>query len=484
MDMDATVSTCGFDSDPSDKSESSTTKRTSTDMSPTGIVPNHDLVINRRPITYPIAKRRPCHIEDLVDDVLVIILKHLSIFDRMRLERVCRRWQRISLNSWQNVRSLRFSDLYEMDEEFIDVRDCNKVLISLLKRAGTHLQSLDISDSFMTGSVMDFSERSYRALGKYCPNVIDLDLSYVALNNVHLQILAEYSSQITRLRLVRCFEDEPQPDVGLACIFQCMKSLEYIDLSMNETINGECFCALRNSLHSLVLNSCLTIGSRSLELMSQRCVDLRHLELYGCVHSLSIVLENLPNLETLNLNSCQGNDQLFQVMRARLGRVRNLDLGHSSSLVTDQVMAALSDGCPELERLNLSGKFGRVTSAGLLQLARCKRLKELDISWLESANDELLLAIARNGALESLHAHLCENITDIGVVGAVSCCSTLEFIDVTGCPSIDVECLCELSSVCAEKRHRLRVHVSGDGIDASTISKWNHEFFLAQKAVV
>lgn len=451
----------------------------------TGRVEKIELALSEEPAKkFVIRPRSRCHMDDLVDDVMVIILKHLSILDRMRLERVCRRWQRLSVNSWQNIRSIRFSDLYEMDDEFIDVRDCNKILISLLKRASTHLLALDISDSFLTGSVMDFSERAYRAMGKYCPNLAELDLSYVALSNIHLQILAEYSNQITKLRLVRCFEDEPQPDVGLACVFQCMKSLSYIDLSVNETINGECFCALRNCLRSLLLNSCFTVSSRSLELMSQRCGELRRLELYGCVHPLGIVLENLPNLETLNLNSCQGNDTLYQVMRQRLNNVRNLDLGHSSSLVTDRVMSALSEASPDLERLNLSGKFGRVTSTGLLLLARCKRLKELDISWLESANDDLLLAVARNGALESLHAHLCENITNIGVVGAVRACNKLAFIDVTGCSNIHIECLCELSAVCAQTKHRVTVHVSGDGIDTTTISKWNHQYFLAQKAVL
>lgn len=421
--------------------------------------------------------KKKIEISDLVDEILLNIFKYLSILDKIRIERVCRRWLKLSQLSWQNVKCLQLVDLFEMENEFITVRDCNKLLISLLKRAGTFLRVLDVSDSNCNSILMDFNDKSVRAIGKYCPRVAELNLSYISLTNTQLKLLATYCNRVVSLKLVQCFEYELNADLGLSEVLVNMKLLKLIDFSLNDTFDGSCFDVMNcNALESAILNNCFKIKVKSLEKLAFHCPNLKRFELAG--YQLTITTSSLAlftQLNYLNLNSYEGDASLVSVFKT-LNSLKYLDIGHSS-FVSDETMTALAQGCPLLETINLSGKFGRLSNYGFRYLSYCKHLNELDISWLENIDDKSLLKIAKNGSLRSLHAHLALSLTEEGLLDVIRMSPKLYFLDVTSCYQLGIRFLQKLGHYCETNRKTITVHVSADQTASTNVEQLRHKYF-------
>uniref|UniRef100_A0A915IQA2 F-box domain-containing protein n=1 Tax=Romanomermis culicivorax TaxID=13658 RepID=A0A915IQA2_ROMCU len=88
-------------------------------------------------------------LRDEYDDVWICIFsKYISILDRVRVEKVCSKWRRMSKKAWSQVRSLSLQDLYGTDNDFVTIRDTIKALLFVLERSGWFLNRLDLS---MTG---------------------------------------------------------------------------------------------------------------------------------------------------------------------------------------------------------------------------------------------------------------------------------------------------------------------------------------------
>lgn len=48
----------------------------------------------------------------LPDDILISIFSFLQVADRIRVERVCKRWRHAALLSWQSVKNLHFENVF------------------------------------------------------------------------------------------------------------------------------------------------------------------------------------------------------------------------------------------------------------------------------------------------------------------------------------------------------------------------------------
>lgn len=413
----------------------------------------------------------------LTDDVLLSVFKYLSILDKIRVERVCCRWLKLSRISWQNVRSLSLVDLFEMDNEFITVRDCNKLLVTLLKRAGLSLRFLDVSDSNCNNICMDFNERSIRSIGKYCPNIVDLNLSYISLTNDHLKLLSVYCNRVEILKLVQCFEYELHADVGLITMLTNMKKLKYLDLSLNDTITGNCFNSVdRLSLETAIMNNCYKIEPANIQRLSFLCPNMKKFEMSGYLSTIAPSMTSFVRLEYLNLNSYEGDDVSLAYVLDKFHVLKYLDIGHSS-LVNDETIVALARGCPSLETLNISGKFGRLTNVGFSHLAYCRNIQELDMSWLEAIDDRSLLKVAKNGSLRSLHAHLALNLSETGLLDVIGLCPKFYFLDITSCYRLSLNFLQKLSLHCHVNRKRITIHVSPDQVVSMNLEHFIHSYF-------
>ncbi|XP_037069936.1 F-box/LRR-repeat protein 2-like isoform X2 [Pollicipes pollicipes] len=147
-------------------------------------------------------------------------------------------------------------------------------------------------------------------------------------------------------------------------------------------------------LEKLTVTDCMSIQSACLRQLN-RCPRLRELDvsrvrgLQGA--DLAAGLAGCPQLERLTVT---GFKDLQSVCLRQLGccsLLRELDLSNVLGLRTEDLAAGLA-GCPRLERLSVSG-CDDLKSTFLRQLTRCRRLRELDVSWVKTLRASDLAAV-------------------------------------------------------------------------------------------
>ena len=81
---------------------------------------------------------------------------------------------------------------------------------------------------------------------------------------------------------------------------------------------------------------------------------------------------------------------------------------------------AMSKSFASLESISLRGcSADLLTKLHLVQIIilQCRKITNLDLSWVEAVDDEVLQVLGEKHKLETLQLRACENITDAGVIG-------------------------------------------------------------------
>ena len=108
------------------------------------------------------------NINYLNDESLVCIFKYLPMFDKLKIEAVCKKWQNLSIFSWSNENNLRLcwsflvqNRLTEASKDF-----ATRFTINIIKKCGTYINSLTIfEDSKLELLIL------FKSISKYCKNI-------------------------------------------------------------------------------------------------------------------------------------------------------------------------------------------------------------------------------------------------------------------------------------------------------------------------
>jgi transposase len=83
-------------------------------------------------------------VPELNDDVLFLVMTHLSLKDRIRVERVSKRWRCVAKASWRRIHHISFENCFQsFSGKYGGL--CDSILQSVLVRGGKSAVSLDLS---------------------------------------------------------------------------------------------------------------------------------------------------------------------------------------------------------------------------------------------------------------------------------------------------------------------------------------------------
>lgn len=175
-----------------------------------------------------------------------------------------------------------------------------------------------------------------------------------------------------------------------------------------------------------------------------------------CKRSVSSLVQSVAHkvyrLENCSIRRCSFlNDDAIRAVGAHWHDLRSLDLTSCTRLTN---ISLIANGCPFLEKLDLSGCVG-VSEAGLVGLAQhCKHLRHLNLCGCDNAaSDAALVALAQNcSGLQYLNVGWCEQITDVGVTALALGCRDLRFVDFCGCLQITDQSVIVLADNCLRLR--------------------------------
>ncbi|CAM9603609.1 unnamed protein product, partial [Laminaria digitata] len=240
----------------------------------------------------------------------------------------------------------------------------------------------------------------------------------------------EYLTSKEGLRSVNIAGAEGVGDGGIVALAAQCRHLQTLDMSGAHRVTDvaiRCLAVNCTGLTRLNLSGCVGICGPGLAAVGECCPKLVALDISGCKQAstsfcwgqigkwaLTRVFRGCHELETVSLARCP-----------KLG---------------DEELKELGAGCRRLTKLDLRD-CNQVSDTGLLEVARrCSALTALDLSRSElpfKVGDVTLLALGEGcPGLQRLDMTGCDTVTDVGLAWMSGGCPALEYLQIVGCVQV------------------------------------------------
>lgn len=372
------------------------------------------------------ALKSPFEMVGLCEDILPNILCYLSVEDLLSAEKVCRYWHRVALKVWSLKTSLRFGQ--HGSRHRITQHDFKK----LMRRCGRSLIEIDAE------RITPLLEMNgIQHIVTYCSKLESLTLADLTLTNEALDKLAGGLPELRKIVLLKC---KRFTENGFLNLFEKCRKLEYIHISSNDKITGECFGALGPNVHELLLCDCFRINGEGFTEIGWMCLNLQTLCLDSCagltVSRLTRIYGGCQEIKKLNLR----NINYFVLMETNLDHLKFftflVDLNVSANVdFSDAHMSTVAQFVIKLKRLDVSD-CPKVTDDGVFKLVRCPELVYLNISHLHLLIGDTLGYLSKKCPLEEIICKGCVNVNVKYLVELIKNCPLLRLLDVTDCTSV------------------------------------------------
>ncbi|VDO85443.1 unnamed protein product [Haemonchus placei] len=289
--------------------------------------------------------------DDIATSALERIAAYLPVNDTIRMERVSKRCMEASMKS-------------------------------ILRRAGVHLKSLDLS-----GIVHLMDEKALEIIATSCPLLEELDLSGVRAS---WEALGDLGESLTNLKRLTYRDMDSASDKAFWFLIKgCGRGLHFIDLRGCRRLHGRCFRLFGDRLEQLYLDGCVHVDERAIEDLCTCAAGLKELRLNDCYQitdeNLSMISRTMSDLRVFTL--C--GDRFEKLSSAGLAHISNmtslteLALDYNP-LVDDKFLISICEELKNLKTLSLAnaGTDQTLTAKGLAAIAQLKALEQVGITIL------------------------------------------------------------------------------------------------------
>jgi len=169
---------------------------------------------------------------------------------------------------------------------------------------------------------------------------------------------------------------------------------------------------------------------------------------------IEAIVNNCPNLESLNLSSLARFDDDCLRILAKCPQLKSLDVSFAGGEITDEaVVEVLNVIGSGLKELSLAGNSALTTLTTSAIHACCAHLRVLNLSECELLTDSDIINLftnwRKNRGLYELHLARLIELTNVGLLAALKHSGqTLEVLDVNSCASIDKQGLMNALKSC------------------------------------
>ncbi|XP_022693485.1 putative RNA-binding protein EEED8.10 isoform X2 [Varroa jacobsoni] len=367
------------------------------------------------------------NLNQMPDEVMSAILARLDWRARVRMERVCKRWQRLALKLWGAEEDIGFALKSFTTKQPLTI----DIFRALLTRCKNSLRRVDLS---MVNHTMAGGEAAEQ-VAQTCPHLEQLNMSGLPLSNVSLQQVAQKCPNLRKVELAGCRDIGEK---GLWWLFHLCKHLEHIDLSGVSKLTGQCFHMSSQRLRCVILDACVGVTHSGFVKLATKCSFLQSLSLNSVTQlsdkDLNYICSNLRAIKIIKLEGKGLKNLTSTGLCTALQKLQQLEEAYlaENAEVTDDVVCVLARACTRLRILDIS-RCHRLTNLAFSALSQCLNLTTLRASYLNKVNDAGLCALSTQGALECFEVRGCPMITDEGLITLVSLCPTLTKVDISGC---------------------------------------------------
>ncbi|KAK1137913.1 hypothetical protein K0M31_002407 [Melipona bicolor] len=405
-------------------------------------------------------------IQTLNDDCLMHIFLQLPIVDRIRIERVCKRWKALSQESWYSVKRLDLSYstwgfLSGINRSEISICTIRKVLL----RCGSYLNEINLSlvPCYLRQSTVTI-------VAKLCPNLQIIDITGLTVSASGINSLINNCHDITKFSLGRttyvC-------DADLQKLFKVNPKLRYFK-AYNSTISGRCLFYLPSkTMEEVVLESCTYLQEDTLSQAIAKLGNLRALTISKCLFITGNIVQAIgthcTNLKILKISSVLFSVALENmVCIAQITNLEVLKITIDIKDVMDELLSILASTCLHLTYLDIAECFS-VTNAGIAAIAILPKLEVLIMNHLRLVT-HINLQDASN--LKRLECRVCQ-FTDRMMINLIESAPQLRLLDLSGCRHITNKTLEKAATLTVNRTNNtvLKIFVGKTSVDLSTFDK-------------
>lgn len=349
------------------------------------------------------------------DDCLSAIFSCLPFTDRVRVERVCKRWRSVIFkNSWTNLKSLTSQMLIEKSLNHLNKMQLDLCIFALFKRSGKYLRVLDLNTVFFA----DFNiTRMLRVIVKNCSN---------------LQSLIIYGRVMMG-----------DTDVFMNKIFSNNKKLTTIAIP-NFIIHGYCLKSLNASyIYRLEIQLNQICCRKELREIFKNFKNLRVFSLHAQADQIDIILENLGGkiLENLKIHrQIDFKPEIQPNYDQHLDKMPRLDTLNLYYVLIKSTFLTKKFQC-NLKKLSLSYFEIEDYENFLKALKNLIKLEEIKLSSERTPcplNDDLFISLQKCINLKYIEIRTCPNITDEGII-ALNVLPKFKLLILQRCVSVNAE---------------------------------------------
>lgn len=192
-------------------------------------------------------------INQIPDDILIKIFQYLHPHQRVRIERVSKNWNRLSLYSWTKFHI--FNRIHVPPKRELEFLKPIAGLKSILSRCGPYLKRVDFGSNcnlgYLNCDILSF-------VNQYCPNVENIKIHDELVTNFSLANLAQKCLNLHSFTFETFFSCQN----GLISLLSCSRQLVSLDLipaDLNIPIN--CLQNLPHRLKHLNLFDCYLVDN-------------------------------------------------------------------------------------------------------------------------------------------------------------------------------------------------------------------------------
>ncbi|XP_034939055.1 putative RNA-binding protein EEED8.10 [Chelonus insularis] len=362
----------------------------------------------------------------LNDDCLVKIFLYLPIADRVRMERVCKRWQILSQESWRAVKRLDLeTKTWGLASKYsfplVNTNTLRKVLI----RCGQYLTHLNLSKSPHI-----LSSSTITIVGKFCPKLQFIDITALELSPSGINSLMTNCLNIKKFVMKSL---SGPCEKALSDFFSLNTNLRHLGIEGDHHITGKCLKYLHeNKIEELHFKRCNSLLSTYLNDAIERFINLQSLTINSCTcitdETLQVIGKNklIKNLEFSAIYPLISVHVMYPI--ADLVNLQWLNLQRNYA-VTDDLLIRISMHCKQLNFLDISF-CDNISNIGISSLVSLLKLETLKMICLDKVTDEALTDLR---GLKQLECQRCTKIEDTGIMNFIRIANNLEFLNVSKC---------------------------------------------------
>ncbi|XP_058794527.1 putative RNA-binding protein EEED8.10 isoform X1 [Phymastichus coffea] len=404
-------------------------------------------------------------IHKLNDDCLMHIFSFLPIADRVKIERVCKRWKVVSQSSWRTFKKL---DLTQATWGFtLSNQGPREIYTSSLRKAllrcGQFLTHIDLSNF-----AEKLSKSTLTVIARFCPNLLYIDITGLGVSPAGIKSLTASCSNIVEFNLGPC---SSQCDPDLSLLFSNNKKLRRVKIFKN-FINGKSLMSLPETIEAISIGECSNVSPRHFCKAIETFKNLRYLSLDNCVNfddqTVEVIALCADTLKELHLR------EYFPVMSGRsltrisvLVNLEVLDLSRNAC-VSDECLIAVGNHCKLLKNVDISS-CQSVSNAGLAGITHLPKLEHLNISYLGKVTDEVLTDIPN---LRTLVCRGCPSLQNTGLCTLIEESKNVELLDISGCDLVSNDFIEAAIKVTLKRTNNilLKIYAGNTNVKFSEIS--------------